>query len=90
LINSLNAMRKFVRRLHCQKYSRKTFLKPTIGNEFVHKIINYNGVRVVDFATSKSRIVKCALFPHCNIHKYTWTSPDENTHSQIDHILING
>ena len=27
-------------------------------------------------------------FPHRNIHKYTWTSPDGITHSQIDHVLV--
>jgi hypothetical protein len=70
------------------KVGREDIFKPTIGKESLHEISNYNGVRVVNFATSKNLIVKRTVFPHRNIHKYTWTSPDGNTHNQIDHILI--
>jgi hypothetical protein len=58
------------------KVGRQDIIKPTIGNESLHEISNDNGVRVVNFATSKNRIVKSTMFPHRNIHKYTWTSPD--------------
>jgi hypothetical protein len=71
------------------KVSREDIFKPTIGNESSHEISNDNGVRrVANFATSKNLIAKSTMFPHRNINKFTWTSPDERTHNQIDHILI--
>jgi hypothetical protein len=70
------------------KVEREDIFKPTIGNENLHVISNDNGVRVVNFATSKTLIVINTIFSHSNIHKYTWTSPNGNTHNQIDHNLI--
>jgi hypothetical protein len=42
----------------------------------------------VNFATSKNLIAKSTKFPHHNIHKYIWMSPDGITHNQIDHVLV--
>jgi endonuclease/exonuclease/phosphatase family metal-dependent hydrolase len=70
------------------KVGRKGIFKLTVGNESSHEISNNNGVTVVNFATSKILVVKSTLFSHHSIHKYTWTSPDGQTHNQIDHVLI--
>jgi hypothetical protein len=58
------------------KVGRKDIFKPIIGNESLHEVSNDNGVRVVNFATFKNLIVKSTTFPHHDIHKHTWTSPD--------------
>jgi hypothetical protein len=58
------------------KVGREDIFKPTTGNESLHEIINDNGVRLVNFATSKNLRVKSTMFPHRNINKYNWTSPD--------------
>jgi endonuclease/exonuclease/phosphatase family metal-dependent hydrolase len=70
------------------KVGREKIFKPVIGNESLHEASNDMGVRVVNFATSKNLIVKNTTFPHGDIHKHTWTSPDDITHNQIDRILI--
>ena len=67
---------------------RENIFKPTIGQESLHQHSNDNGVRLVNFVTSKNLVVKKTMFPHRNIHKYTWTSPDCKTHNQTDHVLI--
>jgi hypothetical protein len=70
------------------KVGRENIFKPTIGNESTSGY--NNGVRIVNFATSKNLVVKSTMFPHRNIHKYTWTSPDGKNHNQTDHVLIDG
>jgi hypothetical protein len=57
------------------KVGREDILKQTIGNESLHEISIDNRIRVVNLATSKNLTVKSTIFPHRNIHKFTWTSP---------------
>jgi hypothetical protein len=52
------------------KVGREDILKPTTGNENLHEISNDNGVRVVNFASSKNLIVRSMMFSHRNIHKF--------------------
>jgi hypothetical protein len=63
-------------------------LKPTIGNENLHRNSNDNYVRTVTIATSKNLVVESKMFRHRNIRKYTWTSPAVKTDNQFDHIVI--
>ena len=70
------------------KLGRKNIFKPTIGNMSLLQESNDKGVRIVNVATSKNLVVKSTMFPHRNIHKYTWTSLDGKTHNQIDDTLI--
>jgi hypothetical protein len=70
------------------KVEREDTFRSTIWNESLHEIGNDNRVRAVKFATSKNLTVKSTMFPHHNIHKFTWTSPDRKTHNQIYYTLI--
>jgi hypothetical protein len=58
------------------KVRREDIFKLIIGNESLHEANNDNGVRVVNFATSKNLIIKSTTFPHRDINKHTWNSPD--------------
>jgi hypothetical protein len=46
------------------KVGREDTFKPIIGNESLHQESNNNGVRVVNFATSKNLVVKSTMFQH--------------------------
>jgi hypothetical protein len=70
------------------KVEKKTIFKLKTVNESSHELSNDNGVRVVNFASSKNLTVKSTMFPVHTIHKCTWKSTDRKAHNQIDHILI--
>jgi hypothetical protein len=58
------------------KVGREDIFKPTIVNESLHATSNDNGVRVINFATSKNFTLKSTMFPHRNMVKLTWTYLD--------------
>jgi len=43
---------------------RENIFKPEIGNGSLHHNSNNNGVRIVNFATSKNMVVKSTMLPH--------------------------
>ena len=50
---------------------------------------NDNGKRLCDICDMNELVITGTLFPHKDIHKATWISPDRKTKNQIDHTLIN-
>ena len=53
------------------KMGRENIFKPTIRKESLHQDSNDNGVRIVNFATSKNLVAKSRMFSHRDFHKYT-------------------
>jgi len=67
---------------------REDSFNPTIGNDSLRQDSNENGVRTVNFATSKNLVANSTMFPRRNIREYTWTSPDGKIRNEIYYILL--
>ena len=52
-------------------------------------IRNDNGEKLCNFCGMNDLVITGTIFPHKEIHKQTWISPDRRTYNQIDHVLIN-
>ena len=50
---------------------------------------NENGEMFTEFCAFNDLVIGGTLFPHKDIHKTTWISPNRKTENQIDHITIN-
>ena len=51
-------------------------------------IQNNNGMRLMNFCDEAGLVVGGTMFPHRDIHKGTWRSPNLMYVNQIDHIII--
>lgn len=49
---------------------------------------NENGERLTDLCALNNLSIGGSVFPHKDIHKATWVSPDHTTKYQIDHFCI--
>ena len=61
-----------------------------VMRKFGTGIMNDSGERLCDFCSANGFIITGINFPHKNIHKLTWGSPDGRTVSQTGHVLENG
>lgn len=52
--------------------------------------MNENGVLLADLCGMNDLVIGGTIFPHHEIHKKTWISPNGRDRNQIDHIMING
>jgi len=71
------------------KIGKKECFKTTTGSNSLHQLSNNNGCRLIELATGKGLKIKSTSFPHKEIHKGTWRSPDGRCINHIDHILVN-
>jgi endonuclease/exonuclease/phosphatase family metal-dependent hydrolase len=71
------------------KVGKEKIYRPIIGKHSLHKMSNDNGMRLINFASSRNMVIGSTMFEHKDINKRTWKSADGNVFNQIDHILIN-
>jgi hypothetical protein len=53
--------------------------KLTTGSEGLHEDNNDNGVKSSKLCHIRKLVVKSMMFPRQNVHKHSWTSPDDKT-----------
>ena len=61
-----------------------------VGRHWLHGVRSENGECFIELCTSNNTVITTTLFPHKDIHKHTWVSPDTRIKNQIDHVAVCG
>ena len=54
-----------------------------VGHHGLHGVRSESGEHFVELCASSNMVITTTLFPHKDIHKHTWVSPDTCTKNQI-------
>ena len=70
------------------KVGREEIYQGVIGRYSMHLNTNNKRQILVDFTAPKNMVASSICFPHKEIRKQSWRSPDGKTNNQNNHILI--
>ena len=68
--------------------SNKASREEVVG-KFGVGVMNDNGEWLYDFCSANGLVITGKVFPHKEIYKLAWRSPDGKTVNQIDHVMVN-
>jgi exonuclease III len=71
------------------KFGTEDTYNNVTGKHTLHEQTSENCELLCEFATVNDMQVMSTKFQHKMTYMGTWTSPDQNTINQIDHVLIN-
>jgi hypothetical protein len=59
-----------------------------VEHHSLHNEFNNNEIMMTNFAVTRKLVISSMMFPHKSVHKETWISPNCQTRSQINHVMI--
>jgi hypothetical protein len=69
------------------RVEKKIWTGIAVGTCSLHDENNYNGTRLINYASHQRRITEGTLFPHRHIHEGKCHGPVDRTVYQMDHVI---
>jgi hypothetical protein len=70
------------------KLEKEIAFSQVVGCHTLHNILNKNGELVSNYVISNDMFLISTNFQHRKIHTGMWSSPDDHTLNQIDHVMV--